>query len=61
MRHFTLHQAEPSARPSAVHPDFIAVELSCIENHMRDVQGLAIGNSRSQVRILGRLSKLIWP
>ncbi|MGD8941476.1 MAG: hypothetical protein PVJ72_19010 [Gammaproteobacteria bacterium] len=55
MRYFTLHQAAPSVRPSAVHTDFIAVELSRIDNHMRDVQGLAIGTRRRQVRILGKL------
>jgi hypothetical protein len=61
MKHFTLHQAVPSARPSAVHTDFIAVELSRFDNHLRDVRGLAIGTSRRQICILGRLSKLIWP
>ena len=61
MKHFTLHQAVPSARPSAVHTDFIAVELSRFDNHLRDVRGLATGTRRHQVRIRGRLSKLTWP
>jgi site-specific recombinase XerD len=54
MKHFTLHQAVPSARPSAVHTDFIAMELSRFDNHLRDVRGLATATRRNQVRILDR-------
>ncbi len=33
MKHFTLHHAAPSARPSAVPTEFIAVELSRYDEH----------------------------
>jgi len=54
MKNFTLHHAAPSARPPAVPTDFIAVELSRYDEHLRDVRGLATGTRRHQVRILGR-------
>lgn len=54
MKHFTLHQAAPSVRPSAVSTDFIAGELSRYDEHLRDVRGLAAGTRRHQIRILGR-------
>lgn len=55
MNHITLHQAVPSARPSAVPTDHIAEELRCYDEHLRDVRGLAAGTRRNLVFIVGRL------
>jgi len=54
MKHFTLNQAAPSARPSAVPTDYIAVELCRYDEHLRDVRGLAAGTRRDRIRILSR-------
>jgi site-specific recombinase XerD len=40
--------------PSAVHTDFITVELCHYDEHLRDVQGLAAETRHSRIRILNK-------
>lgn len=55
MDHTTTHRAASDARESAAYSDHITEELRRLEEHLRDVRGLAEGSFRNRTRIVGRL------